>query len=100
MKLQVNAIITVLIVAQKKLALFLKIKNLLKKIVDEIVKYPPEEINISGGDPLLVFYDTRDILSVLKYRVFSFRFHKYVVEALKKTKVACKIIVNPDSIVG
>ena len=51
----------------------------IKNIADSIAEYPPEEIDISGGDPLLVSYET----------------HKYITDKLKKTK--CKILINPKS---
>jgi sulfatase maturation enzyme AslB (radical SAM superfamily) len=54
----------------------------IRSIVDEIAKYPPNEINISGGDPLTVDFDT----------------HKYVVESFKAKGVLCKILVNPKSL--
>lgn len=55
--------------------------NQLKDIIDKIVDYPPEELNISGGDPLLVPIEV----------------HKYLAEKLKgKTKL--KIIFNPKSL--
>jgi MoaA/NifB/PqqE/SkfB family radical SAM enzyme len=52
----------------------------IKKIADEIAKYQPEEINISGGDPLLVPIKT----------------HKYIKETLNETKL--KILINPKSL--
>lgn len=52
----------------------------IKKIADAIAEYPPHELDVSGGDPLLVSYDT----------------HKYIVEKLKSTK--CKILINPRSL--
>lgn len=51
----------------------------IKRITDRIAEYPPEEIDISGGDPLLVSYDV----------------HKYIIEKLANTK--CKILANPKS---
>lgn len=53
----------------------------IKKIADNIALYPPESIDISGGDPTLVSYKT----------------HKYITDLLKKKKVICKLIVNPKS---
>lgn len=54
----------------------------IKKIADAIGKFPPEQIDISGGDPTLVSLDT----------------HKYVVDALKKKfGTFCKILINPKS---
>jgi MoaA/NifB/PqqE/SkfB family radical SAM enzyme len=52
----------------------------IKKIVDEIAKYQPKEINISGGDPLIV----------------PLEIHKYIKEQLNETKI--KILINPKSI--
>ena len=51
----------------------------IKRITDRIAEYPPEEIDVSGGDPLLVSYDV----------------HKYIIEKLANTK--CKILANPKS---
>jgi len=51
------------------------------KIAEKIAMYPPEEIDISGGDPLLVSYKT----------------HQKVVEILKKQNIKCKILINPKS---
>lgn len=53
----------------------------IRKIVDEIAKYPPEQLDVSGGDPLLV----------------PFADHKYLVNKLGKS-TCCKILVNPKSI--
>jgi MoaA/NifB/PqqE/SkfB family radical SAM enzyme len=53
-------------------------------ILEEILKYPPKEIDISGGDPLLVSYDT----------------HAGITSSLKMKGVKCKIIVNPKSLVN
>jgi MoaA/NifB/PqqE/SkfB family radical SAM enzyme len=55
-------------------------ENIIKKIADSIAEYPPEEIDISGGDPLLVNIAT----------------HQYIIDKLSKTK--CKILVNPRSL--
>jgi MoaA/NifB/PqqE/SkfB family radical SAM enzyme len=52
------------------------------KIAQNIAKFPPEEIDMSGGDPLLVNYET----------------HKVVTGILKDKGVKCKIIINPKSI--
>ncbi len=49
-------------------------------IANKIAEYPPEEINISGGDPLLVPIET----------------HKYIKQKLKNTKI--KILINPKSL--
>lgn len=54
----------------------------IKKIVDKICLYPPEQINISGGDPLLVSRET----------------HKYIIKKLKEQKIFCKILINPKSL--
>ena len=53
----------------------------IKRIAYEISLYPPEEIDISGGDPLLIDYDI----------------HKYVVDTLKAKGVKCKILSNTKS---
>lgn len=53
----------------------------IKKIALTISEYPPEEINISGGDPLLV----------------DFEVHKYITEIFKSKGIVCKILVNPHS---
>jgi len=55
-----------------------------KRIIDiakKIAVYPPEQIDVSGGDPLLVSFET----------------HKKVVKILKDAKVLVKILVNPKS---
>ena len=54
-------------------------KNI-RKIVDAIAKFPPKELDISGGDPLLISLDT----------------HKYVLKLLPDTQ--CKILINPKSL--
>jgi organic radical activating enzyme len=54
------------------------------QIAKNIAKFSPEEIDMSGGDPLLVNYET----------------HKIVTEILKDKEVKCKIIINPKSIVN
>lgn len=54
----------------------------IKAIADAIALYPPEEINISGGDPMLISYDT----------------HKYITSTLKDVGCTMKIIVNPKSL--
>jgi MoaA/NifB/PqqE/SkfB family radical SAM enzyme len=51
------------------------------RIASLIALYPPKEINISGGDPLLVSLET----------------HKRVVKILKDSNVRRKIIINPLS---
>jgi len=51
-----------------------------KAIIDKIAEYPPDTLDVSGGDPLLVDYDI----------------HRYLREKLKT--VACHIVVNPRSL--
>lgn len=51
------------------------------KIAQNIAKFPPAEIDMSGGDPLLVNFET----------------HKTIVGILKDKGVKCKIIINPKS---
>lgn len=51
----------------------------IKKLVDRIAAYPPEDIDISGGNPLLV----------------PFKTHEYLTNTLQDKGVTCKIIVNP-----
>lgn len=51
-------------------------------IARDIAEYPPEAIDISGGDPLRVDLDT----------------HMYVTDILKAKKVKVKILVNPISL--
>ena len=51
-------------------------------IAKKISEYPPEEINISGGDPLLV----------------STKTHEDITSILKKKKVICKIVISPKSL--
>lgn len=55
----------------------------IRKIADLIEEFPPEEIDISGGDPLLVDEQT----------------HKYIVKKLKDKKVKVKILCNLKSII-
>lgn len=52
------------------------------RIIDNIASYPPAEINISGGNPLLV----------------SFAAHEYLVRQLSAAGCVCKIIVNPFNV--
>jgi len=52
------------------------------KIAQNIAKFPPAEIDMSGGDPMLVFYET----------------HKEITDILKEKGIKCKIIVNPKSL--
>jgi radical SAM protein with 4Fe4S-binding SPASM domain len=56
-------------------------ENHIKRIIDAIADYPPEAIDVSGGDPLEVSYDT----------------HKYLVAEMNSRGVCCKILVNPLS---
>lgn len=56
--------------------------NTIIKIAENIALFPPEEIDISGGDPLLVDLAT----------------HEIITNVLKDKKVKCKILVNPKSI--
>lgn len=56
-------------------------EEFIKKITDKIAEFPPEEIDISGGDPLLISYET----------------HRYIVDTLKGRNVKCKILINPKS---
>lgn len=53
-------------------------------IIDNIAKYPPKEINISGGNPLLISYET----------------HEYLVSILQRDKTICKLIINPFNLNG
>jgi MoaA/NifB/PqqE/SkfB family radical SAM enzyme len=54
----------------------------IRNIIDAISVYPPEAIDISGGDPLLVSFET----------------HRYIKEKLKDlTGVTIKILINPKS---
>ena len=54
------------------------------EILNKIVEYPPEQIDISGGDPLLV----------------ELKIHEEITRKLKKEGVICKIIVNPRSLLN
>ncbi|MDD5589216.1 MAG: 4Fe-4S cluster-binding domain-containing protein [Candidatus Nanoarchaeia archaeon] len=54
----------------------------IKNIVDKIVKYPPEQIDISGGNPLLVSRET----------------HQYLVKKLKEKNVIVKILTSVKDI--
>ena len=51
-----------------------------KKMIDRIAEYPPDILDVSGGDPLLVGYEV----------------HLYLREKLKTTK--CNILINPLSL--
>ena len=57
-------------------------EDLIKRLADKIFEYPPEEINISGGDPLLVSKDT----------------HQHIINLCVQNDVVPKIIVNPKSL--
>ena len=54
----------------------------IRGIADSIVEYPPEEVDVSGGDPLIVSYET----------------HTYVTKLFKNQNIKCKILVNPLSL--
>lgn len=54
------------------------------KIANAIAEYPPLEIDISGGDPLLLSFST----------------HEEVVHILKSEGVKCKILCNPKSLIN
>lgn len=56
----------------------------IKHIIDSISYYPPKEINISGGNPLLVSSDV----------------HKYLTTTLHDAGVICKLIINPFNVRG
>ena len=53
------------------------------EIAKKIVEYPPEEVNISGGDPTLV----------------GINIHKQIVDMFHNANIIPKIIVNPISII-
>ena len=53
-------------------------------IAQSIADFPPQEINISGGDPLILPIEV----------------HAEVLKILRKSNIVCKIIVNPRSIGG
>ena len=57
-------------------------EEIILSIADRISVYPPAAIDISGGDPLLVSYNT----------------HKYITELLKGVGTQVKILVNPKSL--
>lgn len=57
-------------------------ESVILKIADEIAKYPPKQIDISGGDPTLVSLDI----------------HKQVYKKLKDKQVFCKMLLNPKSL--
>jgi MoaA/NifB/PqqE/SkfB family radical SAM enzyme len=54
----------------------------IKHIADKIAEFPPEEINISGGDPLLVSFDT----------------HRDIIQHFKRKNIVYKILINPKSL--
>ena len=56
----------------------------IRKIASRICEYPPGEINISGGDPLLV----------------PFEIHRDIVEAFKEKGIQCKILINPKTFIN
>lgn len=58
-------------------------EDIICSIADKISKYPPEQIDISGGDPLLVSHAT----------------HKYITSQFFNKSV-CKILCNPKSFKG
>lgn len=53
------------------------------QIADNIASYPPKEINISGGNPLIVPYGN----------------HEYITSLFKEKGIVCKIIVNPFNMI-
>jgi len=53
----------------------------IKTILQRIYDYPPEELNISGGDPLLV----------------PVYIHDEITKRMAEKKVTCKILINPKS---
>lgn len=55
----------------------------IKTIALAIAKYPPEEINISGGDPLIVEPDI----------------HADILKLFHQKNIVCKLIVSPNSLV-
>lgn len=52
------------------------------KIAEQISLYPPKEITISGGDPLLV----------------DFAIHKEIIEKFEGVGITSKILINPKSL--
>ncbi len=52
------------------------------QIAKKIADYPPKEIDISGGDPLLVSYKT----------------HKKIIDILRNKGIKCKILINLKSL--
>jgi len=59
-------------------------QNIILKIAEQIALYPPEEINISGGDPFLVDINT----------------HEEIIKIFKEKDIKCKILINPKSLNG
>lgn len=59
-------------------------KDTIIKIAKEIAKYPPEEIDMSGGDPLLVPVEV----------------HREILQILKEKGIKCKILANPNSLLN
>lgn len=57
-------------------------EKLIVEVAKKIALYPPEEIDMSGGDPLLVSLDT----------------HKSVTNILGSKGIKCKILANPKSL--
>lgn len=53
------------------------------KIAKAIAQYPPEEINISGGDPFLVEPDI----------------HQELVSLFRANNIVCKLIASPNSLI-
>lgn len=53
-------------------------ENIILKIAEEISKYSPKEIDISGGDPLLVSKETHEVITKL----------------FKSKDIICKILAN------
>lgn len=51
------------------------------KIAEEIVKYPPKSVTVSGGDPLMVSYET----------------HAKITKMFKGVGIESKVIINPKS---
>jgi MoaA/NifB/PqqE/SkfB family radical SAM enzyme len=57
-------------------------KESIASIVDAIYDYPPKEISISGGNPLIVPYIS----------------HEHLINKLEQKDVVCKILINPYNI--
>ena len=56
--------------------------GVINKIADKICEFPPEQIDISGGDTLLIPHST----------------HASIVKKFKEKGIVCKILVNPKSL--